>query len=179
MSGEIEDALGVYVGPATQDEIVEAIAGHDMPGAETVALLHAVDGTLVWFKRGVPELHVSGWRKVGGEEDEDEDEANREVVLVLTNPTEQTAGNPLLMVDVPLVLAFAEDWASRLRAERFTGGVRLHFGFGPYDGHMLTLVFQRLIMHFTQDGDLAPGFGSVNIQVRDIELSDDQEVGDG
>ena len=47
----------------------------------------------MWHKVGCLDLRVSGWQKLGGEDDEEADHERRTIVLVLSREYEQTAGN--------------------------------------------------------------------------------------
>ena len=44
------------------------------------------------------------------------------------------------------------------------------FGFGGYAGHTLSMVAWQGSLHLTESGDVAPGFGEVEV---DIEETDD------
>ncbi len=82
-----EKAFGVYVGPATQEEVVRAIGDHRGAGAELVLELTAPDGGLVWHKTGYLLDHAEG---------------PAEIVFIIGNPEEQhVAGNPLVYVEPP------------------------------------------------------------------------------
>jgi hypothetical protein len=144
------DALGVYIGPATVQEVTAAIADHFL--GEMIVYLQDAAGQIVWRKIAKLDLQVSGWLKHSAEDREPEHVDDRYIVLVLNQLEEQTAGNPLVMIDAPLVLAFSGDAALArpevLRAEVYSGGVRLHLGFGPLDGKTL-----------------APGLGPVQMRI--------------
>jgi hypothetical protein len=164
------DALGVYIGPATVHEVTAAIGGHIM--GEVIVFLQDANGQIVWRKIAKLELHVSGWLNFGPEDREPEHADDRYIVLVLNQLDEQTAGNPLVMIDAPLVLAFSRAAAMArpevLRAETYSGGARLHLGFGPLNGKTLTLVFWHGILHETETGDIAPGLGPVQVRIDEV-----------
>lgn len=152
---EFEEALGVYVGEATQAEVIDAIENH--PLGEVVVRLTAPDGSVVWEKHGAVDQPVS--------------DSDERCVVVIARPTEQTAGNPLVNVDPPLVLTFGKGGPEDLlTVERYSGGVRLGLRFGPFEDHALTIVFWDSIWHRTESGDIAPGFGGdVSLERRDEE----------
>jgi hypothetical protein len=56
--------------------------------------------------------------------------------------------------DPTFVFYIGERWASKMTAERFSGGVRLSFPLTR-----LTFAVWHSILHETPEGDLAPGFG--------------------
>ena len=176
-----EEEFGIYVGPATQSEVIDAIAAHGATvGGVVIAFMHAPDGSLVWHRVSALERLISGWPKHGDPrvEQDDEDEDTRTSVFVFIDETQQTAGNPIVILDAPLVLDFHEDWGDRLQAERYSSGVRIHMGFGPHDGHTLTLVFWSTLKHVTESGDIAPGIGPFTVaEFKRINPGDDDETG--
>jgi hypothetical protein len=74
------------------------------------------------------------------------------------------ASNPLVVTDA-FALDFHSDWADRLEADRYSGGVRLHMGFGPYLDHNLTIVFWNTIKHVDERGEIAQGFGEMTVRI--------------
>lgn len=163
-----EQALGVYVGEATRTEIVDAIAGHNIPGASFVARLTSPSGELIWHKAlGSLTEHISGWTDTtlsdsgGAEVDE-----KRTDVLVFGG--EDAAHFPAWTVwtEVPLVLDLDAGHIPQ-RLERFSGGVRLTFS-----GSKLTLVFWNGVLYETESGDLAPGFGPFSAGVEEVGVDD-------
>jgi hypothetical protein len=156
----LQTYLGVFVGQMTQDEVVDAIAAHTGPGAELVMQMTAPNGELVWHKHGELEWHLT---------------TDDVIVLVIRRVDEQSAGNPLVNIDAPLVLSFIPDdrFAERLDAEQYSGGVRVRFDFGPYRDHTLTIVFWRSVMHVTESGDVAPGFGGFDLEMKEGDGGED------
>jgi hypothetical protein len=141
------DDLGTYVGPATTEEALRALADHT-PG-EWIARLTDPDGKTIY---------KTGWSWHFIENDE------QAVFAVYLR--ESGAGSPSLAVDAPIVLTFAKH-APSLTAEcsLYTGGLTIRFGFGEYAGHTLAMLAWHSVLHETESGDVAPGFGAFVAEV--------------
>jgi hypothetical protein len=153
-----EEALGVYVGPATAEEVVRAITSHEGAGADILLRLTGPGGELLWHREGQLAQALTG-----------EDEGWRKTILVVNRMHEQMAGNPLAYVEAPLVLTLWHDERFRLDADLYSAGVRVRFWFGPLVGHVLTVVLWRSVYHSTESGDLAPGLGGFDVSVSEVE----------
>lgn len=150
---QFDDALGVYVGPATFADIVSTLGDHS-PG-KWVMQLKGPNGEFLWHKDGW------SWKVV---------ESDEYVVFAVAR-SEQGAGIPSLYVDAPLVLTFlkTEDGELSAACSLYSGGLVLDLGFGDYAGHTLTLVVWHDVWHVAESGELAPGFGAFEIWVDDGE----------
>jgi hypothetical protein len=84
-------------------------------------------------------------------------------VVVLAR-TEQHAGNPSVHVDAPLVLVFHKGTKPTAEFELFSGGIVMRPKFGDYAGRTLTLIQHHSVLHLTEDGDMAPGFGPFEVE---------------
>jgi hypothetical protein len=81
-------------------------------------------------------------------------------VVFAVAKTEQAAGNPAVFVDAPLVLTFTRKAKPHADFALYTGGLTIAPRFGDYAGHTLTLVVWHGVLHETESGDIAPGFGA-------------------
>jgi hypothetical protein len=140
----ITDALGVYVGPADYGEVVRALTVLP-PGSELVVRIDNREslrpGDGVAIRSGYPEhLHV-----------DDGDEGERDAVVI--HKHEEPLGCGVMYRDAPLVLWLTRE--SDLDADRFDGGIRLRSSFGA----VIDFVVWHGVMHVTESGDVAPGFG--------------------
>lgn len=146
-----DDDLGTYVGPASIEEAIRALDEHT-PG-EWVMRLTDPDGKTLW--------HKTGWSWYLTE--------NEEEAMFAVNLTEQGAGNPSLAVDAPIVLAFSKRVKLHAEPSLYTGGLSFRFAFGDYAGHTLALIAWHSVLHVTETGDVAPGFGEFVGEVRPTE----------
>jgi len=158
MSGEerneFQEALGVYVGPVGTAEAVAALAAHP----EWVALLGDESA-------GEIVLQGHGWNC--------EDDENDERFVFTLARTEQGAGNPAVYVRPKLVLSFNKSIPLTGGCDQYTGGLVFKLGFGDYKGHTLTLLAWHSVLHETESGDLAPGFGPL-ASAEIVALDDDE-----
>jgi hypothetical protein len=152
-----EDALGVYVGPATYDEVV---AGwRDL--RPTSELVVRIDNRR--FRGEDKEVtYRHGWQEYLRVED---DEGRRDVLVVTQH--EQALGYGVMYEEAPFVLAISP---GELDADRFTGGVRLRSPFGT----VLDIAVWHSVLHQTPSGDIAPGFRAFTAEVERRE--DDEEA---
>jgi hypothetical protein len=138
---------------------VLAIVGHSAtPGGEFVAQLSTASGERVWHKSGHLLDHIIGWSEAAlSDAYGDEDKAERSDVFIIGGTQEPTLGPPIIWSDVPMALHFyAPADAEQFHAERYSSGVRIHL----VTGGALTVVFWFGVLHVTETGDVAPGFGA-------------------
>ena len=141
-----QEELGVYIGLLTTGEAIKTLAEHT-PG-EWVMLLHSPDGELVWRKTGW------SWEIAEGES-----------VMFAAASRGSGAGNPAMYTDA-VVLSFAKDMDLKGSCEQYSGGLVFRFGFGDWEGHTLTMLAWQSVLHVTESGDVAPGFGEVEVELR-------------
>jgi hypothetical protein len=142
---KFEEAFGIYVGPATYDEVVAAL--RDLPAmSELVVRIDNRESPR--SKEGIRYRH--GWPEHFHEEDEDG--GVRDLFVVYQH--EQALGYGVMYQDAPFVI-----WLSsvlpNLDADRYTGGVRLRSPFGT----VIDVAVWHGIEHVTETGDAAPGIG--------------------
>jgi hypothetical protein len=148
---EFEEACGIYVGPATHDEVVAAL--RDVPAtSELVVRIDNRESSRpeqgIRYRHGWPE-HFHDKYPDGGARD-----------LFVVYQHEQALGYGVMYQDAPFVIWLSSDYPN-LDADRYTGGVRLRSPFGT----VIDVAVWHGIEHVTETGDAAPGFGP-------FELSD-------
>jgi hypothetical protein len=157
----LAEALGVYVEPADYEDVVQAIDAH---GGELLVQLTSASGDLVWHKSGHLLDHITGWSHHAlSDADGDEDKAARSDVFII-GAEQRGLGSLLIYPDVTLVLDLSpRGW---FEAARYSSGVRIELNIGG----ALTIVFWHGVLHVTETGDVAPGFGDFGATV---ELTDE------
>jgi hypothetical protein len=148
----LADELGGYVGPVSIEELIAALDDHT-PG-EWVVGMNDPEGKLLWVR--------NGWSWYC-----DDDTAPSPLVVFAIARNESGAGNPAIYVDAPLVLTFARETRLMSECHRYTDGLTITPQFGEYAGHTLTLVAWHAVLHATDNGDVAPGFGSMHVEVHE------------
>jgi hypothetical protein len=151
LATDLTEELGVYVGPVAIEDAIRALEGHT-PGEWVMQLVSPENETL-W--------HKTGWSWTLVESDD--------YAVFTVAFSEQAAGNPSLYVDAPLVLTFAKGIGGMGEIKQYVGGLVFKFGFGDYAGHTLTLLPFHAILHVTETGDIAPGFGEVEVKFHESE----------
>jgi len=139
---EFEEAFGIYVGPATHDEVVAALR-------DVSELMVRIDNREsprpeegIRYRHGWPE-HFH---------DKYEDDGVRDLFVV--HQHEQALGYGVMYQDAPFVIWLSSDYPN-LDADRYTGGVRLRSPFGT----VIDVAVWHGVEHVTETGDAAPGFG--------------------
>jgi hypothetical protein len=139
---QVDEALGVYVGPATYEDVVQTLR-------DTPEVAVRIDNrTSDWPQEGI--VYRNGWTEYFHVVNDDG--THRDVLVVYKH--EQALGYGVMYEDAPLVLRLTPDVA--LDADQFTGGVRIRSEFGT----VLDIAIWHSIQHVTESGDVAPGFGS-------------------
>jgi hypothetical protein len=126
---QAQEALGTYVGPASREDVVAALHSHEL--GEVVLFLQHADGQLLLHTSGTlhyPDNYV-GVYTVGGRED--------------NPPHANDVLNPSAWFDLP----------ADLKADQYTGGIRVHLP-GGVD---VVIVLWQSVWFETESGDLAPG----------------------
>jgi hypothetical protein len=149
---EFAQALGIYVGPATYDEVLEALTGMP-PTSELIVRIETSDG--VEWRQGWPEHY-----EVRSEDDDDE----RIDLFFLVRGRGSEGLSFGVMWREPSLVFYLHENSPRFRAERFTGGVRLRAPLAT-----LTCVVWHSTLHVTESGDVAPGMGPFTVEIREEE----------
>jgi hypothetical protein len=153
------EALGVYVGPASYDEVIEALTSVP-PTSVLIAWIETV---------GVSECKQGRVEHYAAYADEDEDhEDPLDLFFLVSGRGSEGLRVGVMWRDVPFVFHLHRSpW---FRAERFSGGVRLH----PYEGATITIAVWHSIQHVTDDGDVVPGFGPFTASLEDEDEEEDR-----
>jgi hypothetical protein len=149
---EFEEAFGIYVGPATHDEVVAALLDVP-PTSELVVRIDNREGPRpeegIRYRHGRPEHFHEAY----------EDNGARELFVV--GQHEQALGYGVMYQDAPFVIWLSTEYPN-LDADRYTGGVRLRSPFGT----LIDVAVWHGIMHETETGDAAPGFGPFELGIQ-------------
>jgi hypothetical protein len=132
---QFDEALGVYVGPASYDEVVKALSG------EMAVRVEPAKGEVAWHH---------GWCEHYKVVDE-----NRLLDLFVISEHQEALGVGVMH---PNAFVF---WLQRLTPDRrldadlYSGGVDLRLGFDT----RITVAIWHSVQHVTETGDVAPGLG--------------------
>ena len=151
-----DEALGVYVGPASYDEVIEALTDVP-PTSELIVRVETPKG--VDWRQGSPEHFV-----VDGEG------RPQDLFLIGGGEGMRTGRmwrDPSFAYDLQDFEKLNHD-ELKLDAERFSGGVRLRM----YAGCTITAVVWHPVLHETETGDVAPGMGPFTAELR---VDEDEE----
>lgn len=142
MPTQLEEALGTYIGPASREEVIEALGEHTFRDL----VLH------VALPDGSPVVHTSGTLS-------QEDDAPPEVFAI---------GGRQSRAAFEAGRYAVEDPSARLSvpstfdgADRYVGGAVLRLA----GGVTITLVLWHGVLHLTESGDVAPGMGPVDVNL--------------
>ena len=154
------EALGVYVGPAEYQEVVEALMSAPPTSDWIVHIERHAFGDCpeeVAWRFGHLERYTAY----------DEDARALDLFLLIGGERGGEALRAGVMWRDP-VFAFylSESLSDRFEAERYSGGVKLHLALGLFT---LTFAVWHSILHETPGGDVAPGFGPLEVELEERE----------
>jgi hypothetical protein len=159
MSEAFEDALGVYVGPATFEEALGVLRDDTRAMGEWILQIENTEG------QAIREIHLVNEYLVENDD--------RAVWFAVLEEAADPAGNPAIYEPVEtLILVFLKDerLGRMAKFSVYSGGLVIEPLFGRFAGHKLRLAVWHSVMHKTESGDLAPGLGGF-----DVERDGDEE----